>query len=263
MENESSFFGENLGNEIRAEKAAAVELLNEYGATCLAYKVKMQGKWLVLKRIKSEHTNNPIVQKCFDKEFEIGFGLDHPHIIKYINKGVDKEGAYILMEYVEGKTLRQHLSSSTVFSKEQIHTMVTQLFETVAYLHKKNIFHLDLKPENIIISDKTGNIKLIDFGFSYSDGQVPLHAGTKKYVLPEQNLQTKNVSLKNDLYSLGVIIIELYTHKTDLSGINKIPGNYKKVTKQCVDVNAENYFTVEEALLILNRKTNNTLYYYI
>lgn len=258
---ESSSFDKDNSNAYTSEGTEIP--LNNNGGTCVIYKINLHGKWVVLKRIKPEYIGNPVIEKSFEKEFEIGFSLDHPHIIKYINKGDDKNGVFIITEYVDGKTLREHLNSGTVFSREQTHKIIVQLFEAIIYLHKKNIIHLDLKPENILISDKTGNVKLIDFGFSYSDGQLYVASGTKKYISPEQSVKPENVNCNNDLYSLGIIIIELFTGKTDLKGAKQLPNNYKKVVKQCLDCTSEHLVSADKMLVVLNKKPINTKVYLI
>jgi serine/threonine protein kinase len=258
---ESSSFEKNYSNSFLNEGTEM--LLNSNGGTCIVYKINLHGKWVILKRIKPEYIGNPVIEKSFEKEFEIGFSLDHPHIIKYINKGNDKKGVFIITEYVDGKTLREHLNSGTVFSTEQIHKIIVQLFEAIAYLHKKNIIHLDLKPENILISDKTGNVKLIDFGFSYSDGQLPTIAGTKKYISAEQSINPETINCNNDFYSLGVIIIELFTRKADLSGVKQLPTKYRKVAKKCLDSSPEQLISADEMLVVLNSKSTNAIIYFI
>ncbi len=258
---ESSEFESENNSVFLGEKTEI--LLNNNGGTCVIYKINLHGKWVVLKRIKPEYIGNPVIEKSFEKEFEIGFSLDHPHIIKYINKGNDKNGVFIITEYVDGKTLREHLNSGTVFSRKQIHKIIIQLFEAISYLHKKNIIHLDLKPENILISDKTGNVKLIDFGFSYSDGQLYVASGTKKYVATEQSVKPENINCNNDLYSLGIIIIELFSGNTHLKGAKQLPKNYKKVVKQCLNSTSEQLVSVDELLIGLNKKPVNIVVYMI
>ena len=258
---ESSSFEEDYSSVFSGLKTEI--LLNRDGGTSDVYKINAHGKWVVLKRIKPEYIGNTIIEKSFEKEFEIGFSLDHPHIIKYLNKGNDKTGTFIVTEYVDGKTLREHLKGGTIFSKEQLHKIINQIFEAIAYLHKKNIIHLDLKPENILLSDTTGNIKLIDFGFSYRDGQLPVKTGTKKYISPEQSSQPEKVNIKNDLYSIGVIIIELFTGKTDVSGVNRLPKNYRKVVQQCLNTSTEQITSADQLLLLLNKKNTNPIIYVI
>lgn len=258
---ESSSFEEDYSSVFSGLKTEI--LLNRDGGTSDVYKINAHGKWVVLKRIKPEYIGNTIIEKSFEKEFEIGFSLDHPHIIKYLNKGNDKTGTFIVTEYVDGKTLREHLKGGTIFSKEQLHKIINQIFEAITYLHKKNIIHLDLKPENILLSDTTGNIKLIDFGFSYRDGQLPVKTGTKKYISPEQSSQPEKVSIKNDLYSIGVIIIELFTGKTDVDGVNRLPKNYKKVVQQCLNTSTEQITSADQLLILLNKKITNPIIYVI
>lgn len=261
MDFETSSFDSNYKNEISPENMGDKIPLSDFGSSCHTYKVNLHGKWVVLKRIKQEYIGNTIIEKSFDKEFEIGFTLDHPHIVKYLNKGYDKEGNYIITEYIDGKTLREHFIMGTVFSKKQIDCILIQLFEPVSYLHKKSIFHLDIKPENILISDKTGNIKLIDFGFSYSDGQIPISSGTKNYTSPEQKLNPEKVNYKNDLYSLAIVAIELFTGNKETNDLTKLPSRFKKIIRQFLSTNSDNHFTIQDALEVLNKQKSNFLNY--
>src|SRR5665213_1452775 len=102
MQIESSSFGENIEHGIIPDNAAATQLISNRSATADVYKIRIQNKWLVLKRIKPEFIDNSLVVSCFDNEFELGFNLDHPNAVKYINKGKDKDGVYLITEYIEG-----------------------------------------------------------------------------------------------------------------------------------------------------------------
>jgi len=258
---ESSSFDINTHNENLADDFSGKILLSDSGKTSETFKVNLHGKWVVLKRIKKEFVENPVVEKLFDKEFETGFGLDHPHIVKYINKGSDKEGKYILTEFIDGKSLREHFQNGASFSEKNILKIVTQLLQAVSYLHKKNIFHLDIKPENIIVSDKTGNIKLIDFGFSYSDGRIPFSSGTKKYCSADQISNPEKINYKNDLYSIGVVITELLTGTTELNHVDKLPAKFRKTVKRFIAINSENEVSIDDELERLTQKKSSPLVY--
>lgn len=258
---ESSSFDINHKNEISPGNAESRILLSDSGKTSITYKVNLHGKWVVVKRIKKEFVGNTIVEGLFGKEFETGFALDHPHIVKYLNTGSDSEGIYIVTEFVDGKTLRQHFEDGTGFSQQQISKIVSQLFEAVSYLHKKNVFHLDIKPENIIVSDKTGNIKLIDFGFSYSDGRIPISSGTKKYSSKLQITNPEKINYSNDLYSIGVVLIELFTGSTEPEKANQLPVPFRKIAKSFVQ--EKNNIELEEAFKMLSEKSNRVWIYFL
>lgn len=258
MKFESSSFGTIRDEGISAKNAVSKIFLNGQGATCVLYKINIHGKWVVLKRIKPEHTSNPLIIKCFEKEFEIGFNLDHPHIIKYLNRGVDEEGHYLITEFIEGKTLRDVLNEEPkgIGSRKKIKDILIQLLEAISYLHKKNIFHLDLKPENIIISEKSGNIKLIDFGFSYSDGNILFSGGTKKYSPAEQIKTSEKYNYKHDLYSLGLIVLEMYTGSIDKSKMSRLPLRYRLIVKSCLQVANSKEYRADDFLEQLKRYAN-------
>jgi N-acetylneuraminic acid mutarotase len=183
-----------------------------------------------VKRVKPELKGNPVVEDCFQREFEVGFSLDHPNIIKYLNKGQDENGAYIITEFIDGVSLREKLDSNSINHRLR-NRIVAQLASCISYLHEKNIKHLDLKPENILISKESGNIKLIDFAFSHLEGDVLVSKGTKTYSVPDS--ECRNISFyQKDLYSFALIITELFSGKPDKKYINKVPIKWQTPVKK-------------------------------
>ena len=99
---DNSEFGENLDFFALTD----IVPLDNNGTTSDTYKVRISGKWHFLKRPKQEFTNHPQYNAAFEKEFDIGYTLDHPNIVRYISKGKDKNGFYFLTEYVDGQTFQ-------------------------------------------------------------------------------------------------------------------------------------------------------------
>lgn len=221
------------------------ELLPVSGSTCDCYRVRYYGKLHFLKQLKSELRTDPRYVSALHKEFETGFRLDHPHLVRYVEKG----DGYLLTEYVDGETLKQFTESQPDFFKNRknINQFLTQLLDVVGYLHQHQIVHLDLKPENILITRIGQNVKLTDLGFCYSDVFTDTMGRTDQYAAPEQ-LQGGMVDARTDIYAIGKILETLH-----------LPYIYNKVVKRCTQFEPANrYQTTEEMLHALPR--NSKLY---
>jgi Serine/threonine protein kinase len=221
------------------------ELLPVSGSTCDCYRVRYYGKLHFLKQLKSELRTDPRYVSALHKEFETGFRLDHPHLVRYVEKGDD----YLLTEYVDGETLKQFTVSHPDFFKNRknINQFLTQLLDVVGYLHQHQIVHLDLKPDNILITRIGQKVKLTDLGFCYSDVFTDTMGRTDQYAAPEQ-LQGRKVDARTDIYAIGKILETLH-----------LPYIYNKVVKRCTQFEPANrYQTTEEMLQALTR--NSKLY---
>lgn len=163
-----------------------VQVLSCEGGTSISYKVLLWGKWFFLKRPKPEFADNPKYIAAFEKEFDLGIHLDHPHIVRYHSKGHDKDGIYILTEYVDGCTLTEYKCSHQHMSKREALRIIEQVADALMYLHARQIVHFDLKPDNIIITNNGHQVKLVDLGFAYSDCYSAIACGTRAYSAPEQ-----------------------------------------------------------------------------
>lgn len=169
------------------------------------------GKRFALKGLKKEHADDPVHNMCMAKEFEIGITLDHPNIRRTLGfENVDDLGKRIVLEYIDGITLSEILAEGTMEPAKASH-IAMQIADAMKYLHSKQIFHRDLKPDNIMLSHQGGNVKLIDFNLSDRDDYVVLKqpAGSKRYMAPEQSEPDATPTAEADFYSLGVIMQEL------------------------------------------------------
>lgn len=178
------------------------------------------GKRFALKGLKKEYSDDPIHNMCMAKEFEIGITLDHPNIRRTLGyENVDGLGKRIILEYIDGISLSTILSEGNI-SPEEASSIVLQISDALKYLHSKQIFHRDLKPDNILISHQGGHVKLIDFNLSDRNDYVVLKqpAGSKRYMAPEQSRPDAMPTAEGDLYSLGVIMKEL----ADASGNRRL-----------------------------------------
>jgi serine/threonine protein kinase len=209
--------------------------ISKDGGMCFVAKFLLHGKWHTLKRLKPEFSNNTIYKTALEKEFEIGLQLDHPNIVRYLHKGYDKKGVFIIQEYIDGISLREAFQDKNFVSKNNIDKIIMQLIGAIEYLHKHQIYHLDLKPENMLLSHKGGNIKLIDFGLATTDVFQGIASGTKKYASPEQIKEPSKQGARSDLYSFGLFVLELFTGDVNKKLIDKLPQQYRKVIKACLN----------------------------
>lgn len=229
----------------------AIEQMETQGATCDTFRVKLYGKLHFLKRLKVEHVGDIRYQEALRKEFETGYRLEHPNLVRYLS--LDDNS--ILMDYVDGETLSQRLTSHLDYFKNRKNTdkFVRQLLDVLDYLHSHQVLHLDLKPDNILLTHINDDVKLIDFGFCYTDTFPDTTGRTESYAAPEQ-LSTVNsqLSIQTDIYALGKILELLPNHHI-----------YNKVIARCTAENpSDRYQSIKEVEKAINSKSrsNHILY---
>ncbi len=215
---------------------------SKYSAT---FKFKSHNKWLCVKSLNDEYVTNGMYVDTFENEFTIGFELNHPNIIQYYKLVKTVDTVYILKEYVDGIALKDYLlqftSTTTFFSA--LHAILLQLIDVLHYLHSKQIYHLDVKPANILITSKGQNVKLIDFGLSTRDNHDYYPAGTKNYSSPEQRKSTRIIDGRSDIYALGKTLdalISLPKRKGILYFLYWI--KFKWLVKNCISESQANRF---------------------
>lgn len=174
------------------------------------YRVERDGKFRVLKVICPEYREQQRYEALLRKEFEIGYGLDHPAIRAVYSFGhTDAFGNYIEMEWVDGVPLSDLLAGGRPVAAVS-RRLLTQICDALSYLHARQIVHRDIKPANILVTHNGQNVKLIDFGLSDTDSHAILKApaGTESYAAPEL-LRGEPVDCRADIYSLGKVIAQL------------------------------------------------------
>lgn len=212
------------------------------GSTCECYLVRLHGKLHFLKRLKSDLRTNPLYAASLQKEFETGYQLDHPHLVRYVARTDDG----LLMDYIDGETLDQFVKHHPDYFRNRHHAdrFLQQLLSVVGYLHNHQVVHLDLKPSNVMISRVGNDVKLIDLGFCYTDSYNDTMGRTDKYAAPEQKDGTNRVDARTDIYAIGCILQAL-----------PCAPLYKKVIRRCTAIYPANrYQSIEELEAALGRK---------
>jgi len=182
------------------------------------------GRPVAIKVPHPEMESDPVFWDRFQREQAIGQKLDHPNVMKVMTDA-DRSRVYMVMEWVEGRLLRQLLAERGKLPPERAIKIAIAICDALVYIHGKGVVHRDLKPENIMI-DAEDHIKLIDFGIAGNQGSRRLTfaklsqvMGSPDYISPEQ-VKGKRGDGRSDLYALGVILYEMLTGKTPFTGPN-------------------------------------------
>jgi serine/threonine protein kinase len=170
----------------------------------------------------------------FEKEATALATLQHPNVIQIIDRGVAGEHYYFVMEYVQGRSLRELINEGPVEPGRAL-KIIQEVCAAIDYAHDQQIIHRDLKPENILL-DERGHVKVADFGLAGMKGTderlqmtaTAVAMGTINYMAPEQRRDAKNVDGRADLFSLGVMLYELLTGELPVGRFEipsaKVPG---------------------------------------
>ena len=177
------------------------------------------GSNTAIKLLNKEFTHNDNIRKRFLAEARSMARMSHPNIIKVTDLIDEGDTVAFVMEYVNGKTLKEYIDRKGKLSDEDIKSIFSQMLEAVGYVHKQNLVHRDIKPSNFMI-DPEGKVKLMDFGIAkttettspeYTQTGTGVQMGTPMYMSPEQITATKSVTPQSDIYSLGVVLWQMVT----------------------------------------------------
>lgn len=204
---------------------------------------------VAIKVLSATLSDNPSVIKLFERESLIIARLNHPNIIHVIDRGMTSKGRPVfVMEYVEGVNLADAIRDR-LFNYNQKVDIAVQICKGVAYAHKFDVIHRDIKPANVII-DKEGFARLLDFGIASffkadheaSSQEASLILGTEAYMAPEQHQGITMTSCLSDIYSIGVVMYELFagqlpsTHPVPLSAFDtSVAPELEKLVMQCIE----------------------------
>ncbi len=238
-----SGFCEETFEEV-SSRFSNVEVLGTHGHNVLA-RAKRYGRWFLLKGLSPDVAHEELYRQMLRKELDIMMRLQHPGVAQAIGKEkVEPLGECIVMEWVEGSTLKKWLENDTT-SSDRKH-VASQLLDAVEHIHAHGIAHRDLKPSNIMITSNGHNVKIIDFGLADTDVHAILKqpAGTEHYMAPEQ-ASTSKPDVRNDIYSLGLVLREM-----------NLGRDYKKPIARCLMPIAERYQSMEEMKADLQRRAS-------
>ena len=207
------------------------------------------GRTVAVKTLRVDLARDPSFQARFRREAQSAASLNHPAIVAVYDTGEDMvyDGAaagqggvsipYIVMEYVDGSTLRELLHSGRKLLPERAMEMCVGILQALEYSHRSGIVHRDIKPANVMLT-RTGQVKVMDFGIARAMGdsgvtmtQTSSVIGTAQYLSPEQ-AKGETVDSRSDLYSTGCLIYELLTNRPPFVGDSPVAVAYQHVREE-------------------------------
>ena len=228
MSNESAIF-ENQDFKLGNNNPSCCFNLLKTTVSSKLWRMSRDGKYFL---VKTTLDNSEHQLKMLRREYELSIGCDNPHIVHVFTYeyGIH-EGDGIVMEYIEGRTLREYLSEKTSLASRQ--RIFSELLSAVNYLHKRGVIHNDLKPENILITRADDTLKIIDFGLADKDAFFVWKTlgCTPEYASPELRNQSKDIDARSDIYSIGMIMREIFD------------GRYSHIIKRCCKENPKQRYS--------------------
>ncbi len=186
--------------------------------------------------IKISHGISSQSRKKLFLEAQSAGRLSHPNILAIYDTGLYREFCYIIMEYLEGATLKQYCQPDDLLPLDQCAEIVFKICKALDYAHQKGVIHRDIKPSNIML-DEMGEPKLMDFGIAHIN-EAPSEKGvwgTPSYMSPEQ-LREETVTQQSDIFSLGCVLYELLSGQRAFRGENDFSVIYKITRESPVPV---------------------------
>ncbi len=176
---------------------------------------------VALKILRMDFSNDEEFIRRFHREAQSATSLTHPNIVSIYDVGEEGDIYYIVMEFVDGMTLKQYIQAYSPIPVEKALDIMKQITSAVTHAHQNHIVHRDIKPHNVLI-DHDGNVKITDFGIAMalsatSITQTNSVLGSVHYLSPEQ-ARGGMANKKSDIYSLGIVMFELLTGRLPFSG---------------------------------------------
>ena len=209
--------------EVGTFLADRYEIIAKVGAGGMSdvYKAKdhILGRFVAIKVLKQEYSEDRNFVTKFRIEAQSAAGLEHPNIVNIYDVGNADDLYFIVMEYVEGITLKTYIEKKGQLSFKEAESIAIQVARGIEAAHNNNIIHRDIKPQNIIISTE-GKVKVTDFGIAKAASTNTISSdvmGSVHYVSPEQ-ARNGFVDARSDIYSLGIVMYEMITGRVPFDG---------------------------------------------
>jgi len=195
------------------------------------------GRPVAVKVLAPRYAKDATFVARFRREAQSAAAMNHPNVVNVYDTGSDRGVHYIVMELVEGRTLREVIREEGPLLPERAAEIAAAVCQALAFAHERGIVHRDVKPGNIMLTP-TGEVKVMDFGIARATSgealtQTATVLGTASYISPEQ-AQGESVDARSDIYSLGVVLYEMLTRQVPFSGDNPVAIAYKHVQEEAI-----------------------------
>lgn len=199
------------------------------------------GSIVAVKVLKHEHSGDPQYLRRLEKEAQALVLLKNEHIVTLYGMGSDGDTHYLVLEYVNGMTLREYMDKTGAMKPYKAVSIICDVLDGLSHAHKAGLVHRDVKPQNIMITED-GDIKLTDFGIAKATGNATQTydgkeaIGSVYYMSPEQ-AKGERIDAQTDLYSVGIMLYEMLTGKPPFSGENAVQVALKHVNDELRPLN--------------------------
>jgi serine/threonine-protein kinase len=211
------------------------------GGMAIVYKAKDKklGRVVTFKVLRSEYVEDEDFVRQFGIEARAAASLSHQNIVSVYDVGHDGLIYYIVMEFIDGITLKEMIKRRAPFSNEETITIAIQLASALSHAHENNVVHRDIKPQNILITN-SGRVKITDFGIARASSSKTISLGNNTmgsvyYFSPEQ-AKGGYVTFKSDIYSLGLVIFEMITGKLPFEADTVVAVAIKQINDPLPDI---------------------------
>lgn len=215
--------------------------------------VVIDGEEYFKKQLTAECRDDLRLRMALYKEFNVGNRIDCPHIVKYKGIYEDEQGVYVLMEHINGMSVAEKMEAEPTYFTNLHHTvrLLRQLLKALKALHSQNVAYLDLKPENIMLTQVSNDVKLVDLGGCFADSNSYTAERTNEYAAPElAKDEMDEVDARTDIYGVGRLI-QYIEEKAGLY----LPKYLQRIKRRCLNEDkTRRYETVDEVLRALNRR---------
>ncbi len=233
LEERNRMIGKILGNRYEL-----LQCVGE-GGMSFVYKARCRklNRFVAVKILKDEFKNNEEIVRRFKKEATAIANLSNPNVVNVLDVGTQDDINYIVMEYVEGKTLKDIIKEKGALPYEVAISIGIKVAKALECAHKSGIIHRDVKPQNILVTEE-GIVKVTDFGIAKSmDSSTIAHTnsvmGSAHYFSPEQAKGTYT-DYRTDLYSLGIVLYEMVTGVVPFNGDSPVTVAVKHIQEKAI-----------------------------
>lgn len=262
MDMYEKYVGQIFDNRYRIEKLIGI------GGMAIVYKATdlLMRRLVAVKILKDEIAGDEQSVKRFKNESRAVSMLSHPNIVNVYDVSVRDNIKYIVMEYVDGITLKNYMRHRQVLNLREIVSYTTQILRALDHAHKKGIIHRDIKPQNIMLL-KNGAIKVMDFGIAKLPNAETVTMtdkaiGTVYYISPEQ-VSGGQIDARSDLYALGVVLYEMATGRLPFTAETPVSVALMQVNDTAVpprQINPQIPAGLEQIILRAMQKEPDTRY---
>lgn len=233
------------------------------GGMAVVYRARDEklGRDVTFKVLREEHLSDNEFIKRFNVEARAAASLSHPNIVSVYDVGNDGDIYFIVMEYIDGCTLKDLINRKAPFSNQEVISISLQVASALEHAHANGIIHRDIKPQNILVSS-SGKVKVTDFGIARAASSTTTSGeamGSVQYFSPEQ-AKGGFVDAKSDIYSLGIMMFEMITGTLPFDGETPVALAMKHIKEPLPDILKLNPNASESLIKIINKATQKRPY---